>query len=135
MARLRNRRPRNGSSLPDTDIFLFFRDSRLSLGPIQFPNRRILPRGKVATRLHIAPTLRIRVVIPLLPHIPSWRGQGQLYHSNFCRSVLTFLVLFTNKRLVPMFSVRNLHELSTLRNILFRYRHTGASRPKQQSGY
>lgn len=75
VARLRNRRPRNGSSLPDTDIFLFFRDSRLSLGPIQFPNRRILPRGKVATHLHIAPTLRIRGVIPLLPHtFMAWTG-------------------------------------------------------------
>jgi hypothetical protein len=41
------------------------------------------PGHKLTTYLHIVPRLRMSGAIPLLPYMPSWHGQGQLYPYHF----------------------------------------------------
>lgn len=67
-------------------FFIISETPRASLGPIQPPILWVpedLPGGKTAwvlsSHLHLAPRLRMCGAEPLIPFMPSWRKQGQLY--------------------------------------------------------
>jgi len=83
-------RLRNGRSgvriLPGKTDLIFSNPSRTALGPTQPHMQWVLgiSRGKrgrstkLDAHLRLLPALRISGNIPLLPHTPSWRGQGPL---------------------------------------------------------
>ena len=65
--------------------FLFFKTPSLAVGPNQ-PTIQLVPiffpgddrSVKLISHLYPAPRLRMGGVIPLLPYMPSQRGQGKL---------------------------------------------------------
>jgi len=88
---LRDGRSRNRGSIPGRRIKIFsvlqsdqtgpcFQPASYSLDNDYFL-RRVKAVGGVnpTTPLHLCPSLRMCGTIPLLPHLPAWRGQGQIY--------------------------------------------------------
>jgi len=70
----------------EVGLFLISETSRASVGhtkPLMLWVPEDLSRGKTAwvlsSHLHPAPRLRVSGAKPLLPFMPSWRIQGQLY--------------------------------------------------------
>jgi hypothetical protein len=85
---IRLRASRSGLRIPSrTRYILFFKTSTLAVTPIQptILSYRVSFQGEEAkgllftTYLHLTPRLKTGGAIPLLPPMPSWCGQGQLF--------------------------------------------------------
>lgn len=72
LTRIRDKQPRHRGSNPENDKILSSETFRLAGCPYS--------RGvKLITHLHTVPSLRISGATPPLPHMLSWRAQGQVY--------------------------------------------------------
>jgi hypothetical protein len=85
--RQRAERPKNYASVPVNGKYCFSNVTRPAMRPIQphiqWVSGPLCPRVKwpgvkLASHLHLMPSLRINEAIPLVPHVPSWLTCGQL---------------------------------------------------------